>query len=247
MLDVARLDAALQTAGSTWEMPVYSRVTTSTQDDARHLLTIGKRLPYSVVTDEQTAGRGRLTRTWSAPAGSAVLLTLALPKPADLAGLPLAVGVTVLRVLHTWCPSLHLKWPNDIVVMHHGNLRKLGGLIVELEDEAALVGIGLNVDMHDDELPIEQAISFRQLDIGVDREALIAALMLSFDPWLRPTIAEYRDACSTIGNTVAVHLTNGDALQGLAVGVSDAGALLVDVDGVVHEVATGDVQQVRAT
>ena len=247
MLDVARLETALQAAGFTWEMPVYSRVTTSTQDDARHLLTIGKRPPYSVVTDEQTAGRGRLTRTWSAPAGSAVLLTIALPKPAELAGLPLAIGVTVLRVLRAWLPSLQLKWPNDIVVMHHGFLRKLGGLIVELDDDAALVGIGLNVDMRDDELPIEQAISFRQLDITVDREALIAALVMAFDPWSRPTITDYRDSCSTIGNAVAVQLTNGDALQGLAVGVSDEGALLVDVDGVVHEVATGDVQQVRGT
>ena len=245
MLDVPRLTASLHAAGFTWELPDYSRVTTSTQDDARHLRAIGKRLPYCVVTDEQTAGRGRLTRTWTAPTGSALLLTIALPLPDDLAALPLSIGVTVLRVLQRTLPALQLKWPNDIVIVHNDELRKLGGLIVELDGDAALIGIGLNTAMQDDELPTEQAISFTQLGLAVDREAMLTDLLKAFDPWLRPTIDDYRDACSTIGNVVAVTLTNGDGMRGLAVGVSDTGALRVDVDGVVHEIAAGDVQQVR--
>ena len=245
MLDLPRLAAALQAAGSTWETPDYSRVTSSTQDDARHLQTIGKRLPFAVVTDEQTAGRGRRDRVWTAPGGSAVLLTIALPKPADLAGLPLAIGVTVLRVVQRLEPLLRLKWPNDIVIETAAGVRKLGGLIVELDGDAALVGIGLNIAMRDDELPTEQAISFAQLGIGVVRESLLAALVSAFDPWERPSLADYRTVCSTLGTDVSVVLADGTSVHGRAVTIADDGGLLVDVDGELCVVAAGDVQQVR--
>lgn len=247
MLDLPRLVAAMQAAGSTWETPVYSRVTSSTQDDARHLRTIGKRLPFAVITDEQTAGRGRLARTWTAPAGSAVLLTIALPTPTDVAGLPLAIGVTVLRVLQQLTPELRLKWPNDIVMTTATGFRKLGGLIVELDGDAALIGIGINTAMRDDELPTEHAISFAQLGVAVDRETVVAALVSAFESWSRPTMSEYRAVCSTLGNDVAVLLADGNTLQGRAVNIADDGGLLVDVGGELCVVATGDVQQVRGT
>ena len=245
MLDLPRLAAALQAAGSTWETPDYSRVTSSTQDDARHLRTIGKRLPFAVVTDEQTAGRGRLDRTWTAPAGSAVLVTIALPTPADIVGLPLAIGVTVLRVLQRLDPLLRLKWPNDIVIETPAGLRKLGGLIVELDGDAAFVGIGLNIAMREDELPTELAISFAQRGIAVDREALLVELMCAFDPWARPSLTDYRAVCSTLGSDVVVLLADGSSVQGRAVTIADDGSLLVDVEGELCVVAAGDVQQVR--
>lgn len=245
MLDLSRLVAAMREAGSTWETPVYSRVTSSTQDDARHLRTIGKRLPFAVTTDEQTAGRGRLARTWTAPAGSAVLLTIALPKPPDVAGFPLAIGVTVLRVLQQLVPALRLKWPNDIVMPTATGIRKLGGLIVELDGDAALIGIGINTAMRDDELPTDQAISFAQLGVAVDREMVVAALVSAFESWSQPTMSEYRQVCSTLGDDVAVMLADGSTVQGRAVNISDDGGLLIDVDGELCVVATGDVQQVR--
>lgn len=247
MLDVTRLVVGLQAAGSTWETPVYRPVTTSTQDDARELRTIGKRAPYSVVTDEQTAGRGRLTRTWQAPAGTSVLMTIALPLPSDLAALPLAIGVTVVRILQRLEPALRLKWPNDIVVLEAGRIRKLGGLIVEIDHDAALIGIGLNVEMRSEELPTEQAISFAQLGISVDREALITEILCAFERWQRPTIDDYQSLCSTIGELVDVQAVDGSIVRGRAIGIAYDGALILDVDGREQRIATGDVQQVRGT
>lgn len=245
-LDEQLLHSRLLDAGFPLEMPHYSRVTTSTQDDARSLYAIGKRPPYAVVTDEQSAGRGRLERTWEAPAASSVLLTVALPLPDDLVALPLAIGVTVLRALRTAEPRLQLKWPNDIVVDVDGDLRKLGGLIAEVYADAVLVGIGINIDMRDDELPTPQAISLRQLGVEVRREDLLAQLISAFAEWQRPTLTEYRATCATIGAPVRVTLTDGSLLEGTAVDVTDAGALRVLVGDTSTDIAAGDVQHVRS-
>lgn len=246
LLDPARLAALLRAAGSPLELPHYSRVTVSTQNDAKSLYAIGKRPPYSVVTDEQTAGRGRLARSWTAPAGSSILLTVALPQTEDLAALPLAIGTTVLDVLRTEVPRLALKWPNDLVIDVDGRLRKLGGLITEIHEDAVLLGIGINIDMHDDELPTEQAISLRQLGVVVEREALLARLITAFAPWQRPSMASYRQVCLTIGAEVRVTLTDGTVLDGIVEEVTDAGALRVRTDDSSVEVSAGDVEHVRS-
>lgn len=246
LLDVRRLHAQLQDAGFPWEFPHYSRVTTSTQDEAKHLHAIGKRPPYSVVTDEQSAGRGRFTRVWQAPAGSSLLLTVALPFPSGTAALPLAVGAAVLRVLHATEPRIRLKWPNDLVVEFAGDVRKLGGIIAEVHGDCVLVGIGINIDMHDDELPTPQAISLRQLGVTTDRETLLAALLRVFAQWEPPSVADYRALCLTIGKSVRVTLTDGSEIEGLATSVTDTGALCVVADDRTIEITTGDVQHVRS-
>ncbi len=242
MLDEQLLAARLYAGGFVGETPHYSRVTTSTQDVARQLYEIGKRPPYSVVTDEQTAGRGRLARSWEAPPGGSVLLTVAMPLPSDPTAVPLCIGVTVLRMLQPHAPMLRLKWPNDIVVPVHAELRKLGGLIAEVHGDALLVGIGLNIDLHDDELPTPQAVSFRQLGTAAEREQIIADIVVALSQWERPTLDEYRQLCVTLGEPVVVSLTNGTSLDGTASAVTNTGALVVD--GV--EVAAGDVQHVRS-
>lgn len=246
MLDPARLEALLGAGGFPWEMPHYSRVTDSTQNAARSLYEIGKRPPYSVVTDEQSAGRGRLARSWAAPAGSSILLTIALPLPGDLTALPLAIGATVLQVLRADHPKLALKWPNDLVIDVDGSLRKLGGLIAEVHEQAIFLGIGINVDMNADELPTEQAISLRQLGVTVERETLLARLLTAFAPWQPPSMNEYRRSCLTIDAEVRVTLTGGDVLEGIVETVTDAGALRVRTGNGITEVAAGDVEHVRS-
>lgn len=176
---------------------------------------------------------------------SSVLLTVALPLPSDAGRLPLSAGVTVASAVRPACPGIGLKWPNDLVVVVRGELRKLGGMIVERVDDVALIGIGLNVALADGELPTPQAVSIAQLGAGVEREALLARILSGFDGWRPPDIADYRKSCVTLGARVRVDLTDGGVVLGTAVGIHDNGALIVDLGGSHMEIVAGDVQHVR--
>lgn len=245
-LDVALLARRLHERGFVGELPHYAPVMTSTQDAARELLGICKRPPYSVVTDEQSAGRGRLTRQWEAPTGAAVLLTQALPASATTVAAPLAIGVSVARVVRSFVPMLGLKWPNDLVIAVDGELRKLGGLIVEVHDDVLLAGIGINLAFADDELPTAQAISLSQLGVVVEREGLVASLVTTFANWIPPTVDDYRQLCMTLGEDVRVMLTDGSSFSGVARDVTDVGALSIDVGGQRMDIAAGDVEHIRS-
>lgn len=244
-LDERLLAGRLREVAFTGNSPHYSRVTGSTQDDIRALHAIGERPPYWVVTDEQTAGRGRLQRTWMAPPNTSVLMSLALTMPAQQVAVPLAAGVTTARALHRFDPRVRLKWPNDLVVVVDGEVRKLGGMIAELVGDLVILGIGINVDLSGAELPTEQSISFRQLGAVVERELLIAEIVAGFDNWDPPSIADYRELCATLGTDVRAQFGDGASLNGRAVDIADSGALLVQTDNGVVTISAGDVQQVR--
>ena len=100
-----------------------------------------------VLADEQSAGRGRHGRTWSAPAGSSLLLSLLLrpvvPAP-SVSLLPLLTGLVLAETVGRYLPEtdVALKWPNDLLV----DGRKAAGILVEGADGAAVVGVGINVD-----------------------------------------------------------------------------------------------------
>jgi BirA family transcriptional regulator, biotin operon repressor / biotin---[acetyl-CoA-carboxylase] ligase len=216
-----------------------------------------------VVAEHQTAGRGRLDRSWTTPARAALTLSL-LVSPGDVPAarwpwLPLLTGLAVVDGLRRSCDvAASLKWPNDVLV---GDL-KVAGLLVERVDRpggpVAVVGIGVNVSTTRAELPVETATSLLLAGAGeVDRSALLRAVLESFASWydgwravggragqrLRPS---YVAACSTLGRLVRVEMPTGGALEGRAVGVDDAGRLRVDDGTRVHVLGVGDVVHVRA-
>ncbi len=141
---------------------LHLRRTTSTNDRARELAIAGAPHGTLVTASEQTAGRGRMGRSWSAPAGSSLLMSLVLrpaphdseppPKPWPPPQLPLLAGVAVCDVAG---PQARVKWPNDVVVQDGPNLRKLAGILTEARPQAgwAVLGIGLNVAVHLQDLP----------------------------------------------------------------------------------------------
>jgi BirA family biotin operon repressor/biotin-[acetyl-CoA-carboxylase] ligase len=128
------------------------------------------------VADHQTAGRGRLGRSWEAPAGTAILCSLLLKPPADrnVAELSLVAGVAVADALErTINLSVQLKWPNDVMLRR----RKVAGCLAEARDGAIVLGIGVNVNQTQGQLPPE-AGSLRTLTGREwDREALLTALL----------------------------------------------------------------------
>ena len=245
-LDPDLLGQRLSERGFTGKMPRYSRVTSSTQVDVRRLLEIGERPPFAVIADEQTAGRGRLDRTWQAPQASSVLLSVAMPSPTVTIPIPLAAGVTAVDALRAIEPSLQLKWPNDIVITIDGGLRKLGGMIAEVVDGVVVLGIGINVELAPAELPTPQAISFRQLSATVERESVLADLITAFDAWTPPTIDEYRALCCTLGASVRVECIDGVHLVGQAIDVATTGALIVRTEDGPVTISAGDVHHVRS-
>jgi|SRR5580658_847694 BirA family biotin operon repressor/biotin-[acetyl-CoA-carboxylase] ligase len=222
-----------------------------------------------VVADEQTAGRGRLGRRWTAPHGSALLCSMLFRPslaPDHLHLLTLAVCLAARAA----CASVTgvdaaVKWPNDLVV---GD-RKLAGVLGETvpgPSPAVVVGIGVNLSWPaakapaaaegDDELAELSAVATslrRESGADVDRDALLEALLVQVDERYRATrspggraalVSDYRAACSTIGRRVRVELAVA-TFEGTAVDVGEDGRLLVRHDEGVRQVEAGDVVHLR--
>ena len=129
-----------------------------------------------VVADHQTAGRGRLGRTWEAPPGKAILCSLLLKPPPerDVPQLSLVAGIAVADALEEATGlAVQLKWPNDVMLRR----RKVAGCLAEARDGVVVLGIGVNVNQAREELP-ERAGSLRTLTgRDWDREKLLASLL----------------------------------------------------------------------
>jgi BirA family biotin operon repressor/biotin-[acetyl-CoA-carboxylase] ligase len=199
-----------------------------------------------VVTAElQTAGRGRLDRSWEAEAGAALLVSVLL-RPADLPVsrwflLGAAAGVAArdaCRQVAGFSPDL--KWPNDLLVGE----RKLAGILAEATGTAAVVGMGLNVHG----APPAAAWADQSAGRRLDRATLLAAWLRGLDgrlgDWDR-LLADYREACSTLGREVVVEQGSG-RLRGRAEGIDHDGRLMLRLAGGASVVvAAGDVIHVR--
>ena len=214
-----------------------------------------------VVAEHQTAGRGRLDRVWETPARSGLTFSVLLRPTAPAASwpwLPLLAGYAVAGALRAVGYDAAVKWPNDVLLAE----RKVAGILVERIatplGPAAVVGIGLNVAMTAEELPVPGATSLAIAsgDPVPDRTdllvSLVRALGESVTDWetggeaAGPRLATaYAVACATVGRDVRVDLPSGEVLTGRATGVDPSGRLLVDRDGRTTAVSAGDVVHVR--
>ena len=240
--------------------------TGSTNADVMELARQGEPEGIVLVADHQTAGRGRAGRTWTAPPGAGLLLSILLRPPAavmDLATMAVAVAAAeAVQSVAGFAPRL--KWPNDLVWPGDGSApdRKLAGILAEADGPAAgdkavvVVGIGINVTWPS-ELPeelAEIAVAINHVtDRPVDREDLLIALLSALAPRYAALVAGdrlsllegWRKRSATLGRRVRVDLGT-DAVEGTAVDVTDDGHLVVDtVEGERHVVAVGDVVHLR--
>jgi BirA family biotin operon repressor/biotin-[acetyl-CoA-carboxylase] ligase len=192
-----------------------------------------------VVTEHQTAGRGRLDRSWETPDRAALTFsTLLRPERsgAEWPWLPLVAGIAVVSALREHGVAAGLKWPNDVML---GD-RKLAGILAERVETptgpAAVVGIGLNVHQAAEELPVDTATSIAlatgaRTDRTTLLESLLTRLRQEYDAWSAGGGArvrgDYREACVTLGREVRVSLPGGDTLTGVAEDVDPSGRLVV--------------------
>ena len=201
-----------------------------------------------VVAESQTAGRGRLSRTWFSPPGinlycSIILRTARPPERFTewLSWLPLVSALAAAEAIEQ-VSSIHVsvKWPNDLLISE----RKVGGILCESgtgarSDPFQIIGIGINVNGGQDDWPADlrdSATSIRQeRKILVDRNRLLAQLLLELEHCLdelavhgtsRLALA-YHQRCSTIGITVRATLAGGEVIVGLAEGIGQDGSLRI--------------------
>jgi BirA family biotin operon repressor/biotin-[acetyl-CoA-carboxylase] ligase len=227
---------------------LHHRVTDSTNARARELALAGAPDGTIVTASEQSAGRGRQGRSWTAAPGRALLLSAIvrdLSKRDSL--LPLAVPVAVAHAGDAFAASrCDIKWPNDIWVRQ----RKLAGILLEGRPQEgwAVLGIGLNVGTEASEFPEDLRETATSLAIEGDGdpgvEAVLAAVLEALDDWLgrspQDILAAWRERDALTGSEV--RWSGG---QGVAAGLDDSGALLVETDGGQVALDSGEVHLLR--
>jgi BirA family biotin operon repressor/biotin-[acetyl-CoA-carboxylase] ligase len=237
--------------------------TASTNQVAAERARAGAGEGLVVVADHQTAGRGRLDRTWETPPGTAVTFSMLLRPtvpPATWPWLPLLTGHTVAKALRAEGYDARVKWPNDVLV----DERKVAGILVERVDTpdgaAAVVGVGVNVGLGEDELPVPTATS---LAIEADDSGgvpsrdsvlldVVTAIREGYDTWqvggegaAARLASSYAESCATIGQRVRVDLPTGEAIVGQATAIDPDGRLVVETESGPQRVGAGDVVHVR--
>lgn len=256
-VDLAVL-ARAQTVHGRWT--VRSVVETgSTNDDLAAAAREGAGDGQVLIGEWQHTGRGRLGRTWTAPAGSgltmSVLLVLPTVPPARRGWIGALTGLSLVAAVGRVAGvDAALKWPNDLLV----DGVKCAGLLAEATADGVVVGFGLNVTLHRDELPRPDATSLLLAGAsGLDR-ALIAAAVLDdlagrLDRWTAADgdpdrsglRAEYRRHLATLGSRVRVERPDGASVTGTARDVTADGALVVDTAAGPRTFTAADVQHLR--
>jgi BirA family transcriptional regulator, biotin operon repressor / biotin---[acetyl-CoA-carboxylase] ligase len=249
---LGRLDALASTDWAPWPTPEILETTPSTMVDVESRASAGAPEGTVVVAEEQTAGRGRRGRTWESSARAGLWWSLLLRPRVTLdriGWLPLVVGIGVARGLRSAAGvDVALKWPNDVLV----GGGKIAGILAErLADGSVVVGVGINIDQDEAELP-EGGASLRTLGSSADRTAVLLEVLTAvagtYREWMsgRDMRDEYVALSATVGRRVAASL-GSRVLEGHAERVGPSGELVVvDAEGHEHLVSAGDVTLLRA-
>jgi BirA family transcriptional regulator, biotin operon repressor / biotin---[acetyl-CoA-carboxylase] ligase len=254
-LSVSAVAAALGGAACRFDIDLLAECGSS---NAELLVRAASSAPSGtvVVAERQTAGRGRMGREWIAAPGDSLTFSLLwrFADGIDLSGLSLAVGVAVARALEKVMRSgIHpdgagdtaLKWPND--VLKDG--RKLGGILIELQSNtSAVIGIGLNLRLPA-AMPDEVRASAAALDVDVDPNLLLAALLRELlavlDAFAVTGFAAVREEWlarhAWTGRPVRVLMPHAAPLEGICAGIASDGALLLETGAGVQRILSGDV------
>jgi BirA family biotin operon repressor/biotin-[acetyl-CoA-carboxylase] ligase len=198
----------------------------------------------------QTGGRGRQGRQWASAEGNLYASTLVRIRPGDppAATLALVAAVALHEVASAYAggKTVGIKWPNDL--LHEG--AKLSGILLERQDEAVIVGFGVNLAGHPEEVARPatslSAMTGSAPDAGLFLEDLASALERWLGRWrsegLAPVRASWLQAAHPAGTPLSTSLPGGEALEGLFDGLDESGALRLRLaDGSLHVIHAGDV------
>ena len=245
----------------------------STNEVVRDWLAAGEPEICLAVADEQTAGRGRQGRTWTAPPGAGLLLSVGFRptwlEPDHVWRLAATVSIAMAEAAEQTAGlpdgAIRLKWPNDLVDDRDGSVRKLGGVLGETDglgtdDPRAVVGIGINADWREVDFPADLAPAMTSLramrgDEPVEAGALLDAFVRRLESSIDALRADAFDARQwmdrqvTTGRTIGLVDRDGTTREHVAVGVdARTGALRIADDaaeGGERSVFVGDIRHVR--
>ncbi len=210
----------------------HFRIVDSTNRQARDLAIAGAPSGMVVTAGEQSAGRGRRGRQWSAPAGKALLCSAILaPLGAEHALLPLAVPLAVCEAVESLAPlECRVKWPNDV----WSDGRKLAGVLIEAQPPAwAVIGIGLNVSIEPGEFPPDLRHPATSVGHGVGTEDALDAVCERLGEWVgaeaERVLAEFESRDALRGREVRWTGAGGEGDTGVGVadGIDERGNLVV--------------------
>jgi BirA family transcriptional regulator, biotin operon repressor / biotin---[acetyl-CoA-carboxylase] ligase len=259
-LSESALRRALLVPGGLWSAVEVKQETGSTNADVAAAAMAGAAEGLVVVAEAQSTGRGRLGRAWASPPRAGLAFSVLLRPSGVPAGklgwLPLLAGVALVEVVRRLGEvDAVLKWPNDLLIAD----RKCAGILAEAAGGGIVLGMGLNVSLRAEELPVPTATSLALAGSAcTDRDPLLRAILRELARWYRqwcavdgdPAASGLRDAyrlhCGTLGRAVTVSLPGGRILTGKASDVDTEGRLVVTTgDGRATPVAAGDVEHVR--
>ncbi len=235
----------------------YFRTTTSTQDEARRLAEGGAPEGTIVLAEEQTAGRGRLGRTWISPPGSSILMSIIFRPPLlphQAHRLTMVTSLSIAEAIENLTPlKVAIKWPNDILLAG----KKAGGILTEIQTSAdrilyAIVGVGLNVNVKISESPLSTLAPYATSlsdELGYEfprfilLQEIISCLEGNYQELKKGADfrAKWQARLHPLGREVTV-ITPTETIEGVAIGVNEDGALLLAThEGEVKTIWAGDV------
>lgn len=237
-----------------WPLSILHSVDSTNAEVLRRLAS-GHAPPFIVLAERQTSGRGRRGRNWISPFGENLYYSLALQVSGgmrQLEGLSLVVGLALLRALRTaGVARAGLKWPNDVLV----DGRKIAGVLLELSGDPAdvchlVIGVGVNVNMLVDKVGIDQPWTSMRAELGVvvDRNEFVCELNRQLSRYLAMHQAqgfpamrdEWQGSHLWQGRNVTL-ATGGRPVNGVVLGVDEAGAIRLRVAGAEQSFSGGEL------
>jgi BirA family biotin operon repressor/biotin-[acetyl-CoA-carboxylase] ligase len=216
----------------------------STNAEAKRLAAKGEAGPIWLTAARQTAGRGRRGRVWDSGSGNLAATLLLRPGKPDVAQLSFSAALAVSDMAREYAPDVTVKWPNDVLA----DGKKLAGILLESENGALAIGIGVNLAAHPSgtEFP---ATSLAALGVAAPAPDITLGMVATrfahwYDLWMTDGFEPLRDAwlarAGGLGGPIRARLPHAEH-RGVFVGLNESGALLLNEQGTVRTITAGEV------
>lgn len=228
----------------------------STNVEAKKLADKNPGEGWIVIAEEQTEGKGRLGRTWQSPKKTGIWMSIVLRpdvEPREVPQLTQLAAAALIEALAEFGIVAQIKWPNDIVI----NGKKICGILTEMTGTIErlnyiILGIGMNVNLEENDFPeelLDKATSiYMENGKKMNRQELVGEILNRLEKYYKYFVAhdheKYLDVCRAnsvlIGKTVRI-IKHNEERKGLAVGIDNNGALIVEIEGKLEKVISGEV------